>query len=506
MGSVERAGVADQPMGAQLMRAFARGTIPHCYWKASLHLPKALVDPTKDLDVLIADAAWARSVEILRELGYRRMAPPAGAAVLPGIESWLGFDAAKGRFDHVHLHSKLYSGRAPIYEWRLPWEQYLLRHLERHPELDLAVLDPALEVVLLAVRAVLEPQLRDGARLAPKVRHDLARLAVRANPTRVREHAAELLGDAAADVIASPTLTSEASFAPLKRSVELALEPSRRLPRAMARAAWAAHAAASVARGVGRRVGTYDPPRPGLRRPGRGLLVAVLGADGAGKTTQTHQLRELLGQCLAVEGAYLGRGDWVSAAQQVAAEIKWGILETLTSRRRPPPSGPIDHPGTGVATTGDRTRLKHRALQLARDAARVAMAGRKRRDLDRAARLRRAGVVVVTDRFPHPEIMELDGPGVQVRPGDPKWRQTLAALERREFARMRCTPDVVIRLRLDPRVAHARKPDHRLEDIERKAAALDVGTYPGAKVFDVDAAQPLEVVAERLGRIVWETL
>ncbi|MCC6874319.1 MAG: hypothetical protein IT378_08470 [Sandaracinaceae bacterium] len=135
------------------------------------------------------------------------------------------------------------------------------------------------------------------------------------------------------------------------------------------------------------------------------------------------------------------------------------------------------------------------------------MAQRKLRETERAARRRDEGVIVVTDRFPHPQERLLDGPGIVASPADPWWRRAAAVLEKRAFARSaRVGPDLVIRLNVSAEVAHARKPDHRLTDIVHKAEALRRTQYASPHVVDLDADEPLELVLARIKRAVWSAL
>lgn len=508
--SVDRARMQADPgdvpaadaLAGRLLRTMCALELPCCYWKLSRHLRRAILDPSKDLDLLVGTSRWADAIAVLEAHGYRRMSAPPGA--LPGAEHWVGFDERRGVLDHVHLHRELHAGRPPVYEWRLAWEDHLLAHLVRHPELDAMVLEPALELVLLGVRAVIEPKHRDGDIVREATRRELERLGRNVDPAQVRAHASELLGPEVATRLADrPRLDVPSEVAAFRGAVERALV--RRVPRAAATALWASHVAASLARGAARRVWKVEPPRRGLRRAPHGFIVAVLGADGAGKTTLTQDLTTWLGEVLDVERLYLGRGDRISQAQQLVAEAKWLVLETFAGRRRPAVAKSVDDRGTGERARS--TSLKERALRVVRDTSYVALARRKRRDLARARRLRRDGVLVITDRYPHPTIRELDGPGIVVESHDPLWRRALAALERRELgAFVSAAPDLVLRLRIDPAVAHSRKPDHRLDDIMVKVDALERATFGSAKVVDIDASAPLDEVRASARRAIWEVL
>lgn len=234
----------------------------------------------------------------------------------------------------------------------------------------------------------------------------------------------------------------------------------------------------------------------------RGLIVAVLGPDGAGKSTQCEELRRWLSPTHEVELMHLGRGDAVADARQRLADLKWAVLEATTERRRPVSTRPVDRRGAGAPSGAS---FKQRLVLLLRDLSRVSLARRKHRDLTRAEALRERGGVVITDRFPCGE-RELDGPGIRASADDPWLRHALMRLERREYRCMNVTPDVVFILELSTDVALARAPEHRREDIERKNAALANVRFLGARVERIDASRNISEVHRDLRAIVGSML
>jgi thymidylate kinase len=169
-----------------------------------------------------------------------------------------------------------------------------------------------------------------------------------------------------------------------------------------------------------------------LVRPG--TTVAVLGPDGAGKSTVVRTLaRELPDARLAYLGAYPRDGR---------------------TARRP----------AGLDTI-------ERCLRLALRGAVVE--GHRRR-----------GRTVLLDRHPR-EV-----------PFGPPTRSWRARLRRRLVARMVPAPDVLVVLDAPAAVLHARKPEHRLDEVERmRERYRRLAETQGAVVVDVD--RPLaDVVAD----------
>src|SRR3546814_4205094 len=106
---------------------------------------------------------------------------------------------------------------------------------------------------------------------------------------------------------------------------------------------------------------------------------------------------------------------------------------------------------------------------------------------------RRAGITVVTDRYPQLEVPGLhDGPILGGRATTPR----LAAIQAEEgalYAEMAShVPTLVIRLHVDIDTVMARKPDHDRALIARKVETVPLLAMGGAPIVDIDATIPYE--------------
>ena len=190
------------PALAVLRALFARleaEDIRHCHWKSNEHVDRSLVGAT-DVDVLVDRAAMAPLTRILTELDFKRFVVKPGLGY-PGIEDYVGFDQASGALTHVHVHFQLTLGEKFLKGHRLPWEELYLTTRVKDEALGLYLADPALELVVLVVRAAMKLRARDLVLAAvgkPYFRGGLLRefrwLAARVSPERVGELATRLLG------------------------------------------------------------------------------------------------------------------------------------------------------------------------------------------------------------------------------------------------------------------------------------------------------------------------
>ena len=461
----------------RLSNAFARSGVDHVYWKARASLDSALAGGAKDLDLLTRPDHLERARRALSESGFSSFA--LSPRTIADSEGWLRWDDELSEWFFVHLHTALHAGHAGVFEQRLPLERALLDAVEPGP-LGIGALRPDYDAVLLAIRSAFEPkagkQAREAmARVVDADRAWRALLPAAAPPSpgtvpdrlRIRE----ALGDHR-----GPRWEKEATRLRQSAMDLFQHRVMTRLPRALS-----------------------EPPWGGLRLAGRGLMVSVVGADGAGKSTLLEALDAWLGVLLDVAPLYLGRGDWVSEAQQVAADLKWTVLERGLGRSRPERV-----PATVTSIAGGAEGASPAPLTLrsaVSDASRVALAGRRLRDLRRADRLRARGWVVLTDRFPHAEDVLLDGPGIPPSSGV---RGVLRAVERRRYERFqRFHPDLLIHLDVSVEAAIARKPDHHPGTIAAKIQALGAASFPADATVRIDASQPAEEVLRQARNAIW---
>lgn len=215
-------------------------------------------------------------------------------------------------------------------------------------------------------------------------------------------------------------------------------------------------------------------------------LIAIIGADGSGKTTLAKDLAADLARERLAEYVYLGLGS--GAIGHKIAELP--LIGRLAARRiekragrTRDPKGKIPGPVTAMVVYwfSSRRMARFRAMM----------------------QLRRNGTVVVTDRYPQLEMAGFyDGPGLSTARADGLLVRWLAAREARMYAEMvRHKPTLVLRLNIDADTALARKPEHGRDLVEQKIAITPQLTFGGARIEEIDATMDYDeerVLARRL--------
>jgi thymidylate kinase len=499
------------PALASLLDELARERVHYCLWKSNVRLADGLGGRT-DLDMLVD----REQAPLFREILDRRRLKPLVAAkgsAYPGIEHFLGLDNISGRLFHLHVHYQLVLGERYVKNYRLPIEREVLgsiRLLEGVP-----VPQAALELSILAVRALLKYRGRDAVKdilgirspgIPPEMQKEIAWLLDQTSVDEVR-HVLEASGG---PVPVEPvcrfldlfTEDARSGFTWLRLRGDLRKALGRLERRSRLRASIAYWGAASRRRRwFGRRF-----PRARMTPMAGGLTVALVGADGSGKSTAVGALERWLGWKVDVRVYYMGskapsrQTRWLTVAFRALrrahrAVSRWRAVGSHAAR----PIGSLRDMALGL-----------RYLMIGRDRVRRHRAGHKDAQ---------AGRVVIFDRFPLESLSSedlhraLDGPKISRALGASMGRVTraLARAEERMY-RGFGVPDYLIVLGVRPEISAGRKPDHVFEVLEVKSraalelAALAEQSSDPVGVIRVDANRSLEDVLLEIKRRLWDVL
>jgi len=483
----------------KVFRKFHREKISYCYWKSSRCL-YAVLAGEGDVDLLIASDDQHRALAILLEYDFK-LFPSMADRDHPGMLSLLGYDELGGQLIHIHLHFCLIVGERLLTNYYIPWEKVILARANFHPTLQIKILDPTSEAVLLVVRACLElgrfdPDThRAWKATTRKIALDRAELAARVDRREFCKLAAALLSDDLAEAVA------DAFYG------EHPLEGQRQLRRrirkhctvfrsynaleARMRSAW--RAVLWISGNVNKYL--LHAPRPWSRRaPGGGRIVAVIGVDGSGKSTLAATMRAWLGAKLDVIPIYFGTGDgrpsFVLRPFKLALPLLMRIIKNKQRR--------ASHGKNSGQTPG----ALFSALLMVWA---VAVALDKRKKLTAARRGANRGLIVLTDRYPQDQIVHFnDRPLLPRLTIVPNW---LRQFEYSIYARARrLPPDLVIKLIITPETAAKREPQMEPAVISGRVAALQRLEFQGVRVVCVDAEQPLPEVIRAVKHEIWSLL
>jgi thymidylate kinase len=491
----------------RLADALVRERISYCHWKSNAHLNDS-VEGRTDLDLLIDRAHAQPFAAVLAGVGFKRFAATPWLAY-PGVEDYLALDGHTGCLVHLHLHFELTLGERHLKGYRLPWERLVLGSRRLDDATGLYVAEPTIELLLLLVRCALKLRARDRVLawagrggLDAAAQREYRWLIARANFTDFPSLTARLLGPAAADLVAT-LVTAEPTDAwlrELRRCARDELRGSRTYSPAGARVRAALREARDRLGAADRRWIRSSHPRV-RTDPRGGVLAAIIGCDGAGKSTLVASTVSWLSWKLDAMPLYLGSGDGPASPLRWPMRAALGLVLRVRRWRAARP-GRGRAPAASAAPGGD--------WAIARTIWALALSREKRVRLRRGVRARNRGLVVVCDRYPQAQIAGFnDGPLLS------RWL-THPSVIARAIARWEAAPyewaalhppDLVIKLLVSPDVTLRRKPGMRPDDVRRRIEAVRQLAYPEtAHVVEIDADAPLDRVLLQVKQAVWDRL
>lgn len=216
-------------------------------------------------------------------------------------------------------------------------------------------------------------------------------------------------------------------------------------------------------------------------------LIALIGCDGAGKSTLTRALAHQLGQDRQTAFCYLGLGSGDLGRRIRQWPLIGPRLATILSAKAQKTRAPDENiPGVATALVVFGFSL----LRFYR--------------FQKAMLARSHGTLVVTDRYPQAETPGwCDGPGLSAAKTDNRFIRWLAHIEKWLYDYMASIhPTVIIFLDVDVGTAISRKPDHDPALLACKIEKTRRLHFNGAPMETIDARQDYPTVS----RIVLNTV
>jgi thymidylate kinase len=482
-----------------------RHGIKYCHWKSTAHLDRSLEGLT-DLDLLVDREHGGRFRGILHQHDIKPLASPAGRR-FPALEDYLGLDKATGRQFHLHVHYQLVLGEQFVKNYRLPIEKVLLENTKMYAGL-VKIPAPEVEIVVLAIRALLKYRDRDAlkdmlsirsAGIPASIRDELEALSGQTDEEAVRQLLVSQIDLVSPGILLEFLATAADSprrghvFYRLRRDLRRDLAPYQRQSRWWARRTYFGVVLRQWLRGRHRRAPKKVPVAGGL-------AVAVVGADGAGKSTLVAELQRWLSWKMEVRRYHLGSQERSPSCR--LAHL--GYRVALSSHRR------------WAQLVGEQcasTRLLDRLQRLFHELYHLSKAWDRYRRYLAGRRQASQGAIVLYERYPLERLQHvmakrpMDGPRIAAAAGAHAGSLTsaLSRIERNLYRRI-LLPDHLFILHVSPHVSQQRKPDHDRHAIEDRSRALRQMDKRGLSATEIDADQPLEQVLLQVKTVLWDLI
>jgi hypothetical protein len=465
----------------RLAQALDAHRISYCQWKGHWSAHRWATGHG-DVDLLVDHDGITAFREIAGRLGFKLATPP-GERQIAGVESYFGHDPAVPRLLHLHVHYRLILGDYWKTAYRIPLERAILDTAV--PGSVFRVPAPTYQFLLLVLRLILRqrgrPLLWTRTRWLSGVQIQLGYLEANSD----REELATVLKRHLPSI-------DIAFFERCVRSLQGALGPVERagLPRQLhlrlRSHARAPGVTALISAGVEKAL-----PRAVTRRllydcmclAGGGTAVALIGGDGAGKSTCARELGTWLAPNFATMRAHLGNPPRSLLTIAVGGMLK---AEQALYRlwRRESPGGSHLELLRHLCTARDRYRL-----------------------YEKVQRFTARGGIAICERYPVPQNRVLVGPSIPallpVHPGP--FARLLRNAEASCYDRI-LPPDALFVLRLDPELAVRRKPEEPADYVRERGRVVWNTDWSSTTARVIDVSPPLSEVLRELKSLVWSVL
>ncbi len=491
----------------RLCQALEAEGIAYCHWKSNNALDRS-ASGDNDLDLLVSRADIPRFTEILSRLGFKG-AEASAEKWMPGVVDYFGYDAEVDRLIHVHAHYQLILGHDMTKNYRLPIER---PYLESAVQGDVfKVPAPEFEFIVFVIRMVLKHSTWDvilgrQGRLKTAERQELAYLQARINQDRVLDILKQHLPYISVELFNNCIQALQPACSTWTRvktgqqlQTRLRANARRPSPIDIYLKLWR-RAILAIRRRIFKSSSKY-------RLASGGAMIAIVGGDGAGKSTAVDMLYAWLSKSFETTRVHMGKPAWSWTTITIRGILKIGQLLGLY---------PVESP---MKETLDQKSLVSpgypwllREVCRARDRYWIYV---------KARRFAAKGGLVILDRFPVPQIQIMDGPLAarfisQVMDGPQAARflsphqssrlaKVLVKLEEGYYHQI-ALPESVIVLRVDPEIAVQRKTDEDATSVRERSTEIWELNWENTDAHIIDASKSKTEVLTELKALIWSEL
>lgn len=466
--------------------------IRYCHWKSNTLIEDAL-EGVGDLDLLVSVEDKEKFEMILDKFNFIRAISP-NENWFPGIYHYYGYDRESGKIIHIHLHYQLILGYDLLKNYHLPVEQPFLNNSFILHGISVPAFE--LELIVFVIRMVLKRRLltlllghpkhllkaligKGRGPLSNSAQRELDFLCKRADLTKLedfRNRNFSFIDDKLFEYCLSSISRTDKSLKWLFAGFRLsfALRQFKHFSHISALLVAITRRVRNCAKRIINLIGFKLWAKKRLGKNGK--IIALVGGDGSGKSTNLKELNKWLGKKFDVYTIHLGK------PKKCLLHFILSLYVRSLSRFSGNKTGNFISSIRFCLTARDRYKA-----------------------FCKAKHMRSKGKIVLVDRFPISKITNMDSPQIRELTGGRGIYFFLAKTEEEYYKKIRGVDELII-LRLDPKIASQRRPEDDPEGLSRRSGEIWNKQWPKGYAYVVDASLPLEKVKSQVKEISWRAL
>lgn len=490
----------------ELFSSMEASGIKYCHWKSNEHLLDGLAGYT-DLDILVDKNEHEIICSLLTNCNCKKVLSQPWCQY-PDIEDWIGYDKQSGKLIHIHLHYKLLMGYKYVKELHLPYECLVLNDAIKDNNYHVHKNNPELELVLLIIRIALKTDLSQiilslykSSFLPGNIVSEYSYLKELINWNVFTEYLGKLFGNKDADIISEAvrhnTALSSLKILAIKRIVGKRFNDQMRYNLFNIKKTFLLKKLHFI---FSKNKNRYITPAQIKKTfSGQGVIIAIIGCDGSGKTSIVKALTEWLSWKVDVESVYLGSGEGdVGFIIRLKRQLD-NVIKNVKKKK-------IQIKNRDQKIKTQKNPLRAFINHLILNGYYFAIAKERYKKIRRAQKARTIGKIVLTDRYPQNCYEGIyDGPYIKSQNDRLHILGWLKRKEKDLYVQMsKLPPDIVIKLNIPFEVSRIRKPHEEISIIKKKIEIHKKISFTGAKKVEIDAAQTFEKVLVDVKSAIWK--